>query len=39
MAIRVRDLENQCVKYWADAPDDQGPEGWGGRVGITFILP
>lgn len=27
------------IKYWAVAPDNQGPEGWGGRVAMTFILP
>jgi len=26
------------VRYWADAPDD-GPEGWGARVVLTFLLP
>jgi len=27
------------VKYWATAPDNAGPEGWGARLGLTFILP
>jgi len=27
------------IRYWADAPENQGPEGWGGRAAITFILP
>lgn len=26
------------VRYWADAPDN-GPEGWGARVQLTFLLP
>jgi len=26
------------VRYWADSPDN-GPEGWGFRTGITFLLP
>lgn len=26
------------VRYWAAAPEN-GPEGWGGRVGITFLFP
>jgi hypothetical protein len=26
------------VRYWADSPDN-GPEGWGGRVQITFLFP
>lgn len=26
------------VRYWADSTDD-GPEGWGARVVVTFLLP
>lgn len=26
------------AKYWADSPDS-GPEGWGGRLQLTFIFP
>jgi hypothetical protein len=26
------------VRYWADSPDD-GPEGWGARLIMTFLLP
>lgn len=26
------------VRYWAESPDS-GPEDWGGRLAITFILP
>jgi len=26
------------VKYWADSPDN-GPEGWGVRVQLTFLFP
>lgn len=26
------------ARYWADSPDN-GPEGWGGRVGVTFLFP
>ena len=26
------------AKYWAEAPDD-GPEGWGVRVQLTFLFP
>ena len=26
------------VRYWADSPDN-GPDGWGFRTGITFLLP
>jgi hypothetical protein len=26
------------ARYWADAPDD-GPNGWGLRVQLTFIFP
>jgi hypothetical protein len=27
-----------AAKYWADAPDD-GPEGWGLRLQLTFLFP
>lgn len=27
-----------AAKYWAEAPDD-GPEGWGFRVQLTFLFP
>ena len=27
------------VRYWAASPDGSGPEGWGARAGITFLLP
>jgi hypothetical protein len=27
------------VRYWAHAPESQGPEGWAGRIGVTFIYP
>ena len=27
------------VRYWADAPDDQGPENFGLRLGVTFLFP
>jgi len=27
------------VRYWADAPEDAGPEGWGARAVITFLFP
>ena len=26
------------VRYWADSPDS-GPEGWGFKIGIVFLLP
>ncbi len=26
------------AKYWADSPDN-GPEGWGVRVQLTFLFP
>lgn len=26
------------VRYWADSPDN-GPEGWGGRLQLTFLFP
>lgn len=26
-------------RYWADSPDDAGPEGWGARFGMTVLLP
>lgn len=26
------------VRYWADSPDN-GPEGWGARFAVTFLLP
>jgi hypothetical protein len=27
------------LRYWADSPEDAGPEGWGARAGITFLFP
>lgn len=27
------------VRYWADAPEDTGPEGWGARAVMTFLFP
>lgn len=27
------------VRYWADSPEDVGPEGWGARAIITFLFP
>lgn len=27
------------VRYWADSPQGSGPDGWGGRFGVTFLLP
>ena len=27
------------ARYWAVSPDDQGPEGWGARFGMTFLFP
>ena len=27
------------VRYWADTPEDVGPEGWGARFGFTVLLP
>jgi hypothetical protein len=27
------------ARYWADSPDDAGPEGWGARFGVTFLFP
>lgn len=27
------------VRYWVDAPEDIGPEGWGARFGFTLLLP
>lgn len=27
------------VRYWAASPGDSGPDGWGARAGITFVLP
>jgi hypothetical protein len=27
------------IRYWAESPEDLGPEGWGGRVALTFIFP
>ena len=26
------------ARYWAESPDN-GPEGWGGRAGVTFLFP
>jgi hypothetical protein len=26
------------ARYWAESPDN-GPEGWGGRVAVTFLFP
>jgi len=26
------------VRYWADSPDN-GPEGWGARLQLTFLFP
>jgi hypothetical protein len=27
------------VRYWADSPEDVGPEGWGARFGFTLLFP
>jgi hypothetical protein len=27
------------VRYWADTPDNAGPENWGLRLGATFLFP
>lgn len=27
------------ARYWLDSPDGAGPEGWGGRLGMTFLFP
>lgn len=27
------------VRYWADTPSGVGPEGWGFKVGVTFLFP
>ena len=27
------------VRYWADAPRGAGPEGWGFKIGVTFLFP
>jgi hypothetical protein len=27
------------ARYWADAPEDAGPEGWGFKAGIVFLFP
>jgi hypothetical protein len=27
------------VRYWADSPEDSGPEGWGARAVMTFLFP
>lgn len=27
------------VRYWADAPEDQGPENFGLRLNVTFLFP
>jgi hypothetical protein len=27
------------VRYWADSPEDSGPEGWGARGVVTFLFP
>jgi hypothetical protein len=27
------------VRYWADSPEDSGPEGWGARAVVTFLFP
>jgi hypothetical protein len=27
------------VRYWADSPEDVGPEGWGARFGVVFLFP
>jgi hypothetical protein len=27
------------ARYWADAPDEAGPEGWGVKAGIVFLFP
>jgi len=44
MASRVIKIGDQVVsvgagaRYWADSPDN-GPEGWGGRIMMTFLFP
>jgi hypothetical protein len=27
------------ARYWADTPDDAGPEGWGWRLAYTLVFP
>jgi hypothetical protein len=27
------------LRYWAESPDESGPEGFGGRVIVTFLFP
>lgn len=27
------------VRYWADSPSGAGPEGWGVKIGVTFLFP
>ena len=27
------------ARYWADTPEGAGPEGWGGRLTYTLVLP
>lgn len=27
------------VRYWAVSPNNNGPTGWGGRLGMTFLFP
>ena len=27
------------ARYWADSPAGAGPEGWGGRLAVTFLFP
>ena len=27
------------ARYWADTPQDQGPEGWGWRLVYTLVFP
>ncbi|HVR68368.1 MAG TPA: transporter [Verrucomicrobiae bacterium] len=38
-------IENQPIslgaglRYWAESPDETGPEGFGGRLVVTFLFP
>ena len=27
------------ARYWADTPEEQGPEGWGWRLAYTLVFP
>ena len=27
------------ARYWADSPDNIGPQGWGARFEVSFLFP